>query len=118
MPSYNTAMRNAILDAIATNVGGGTNTVEVLTAANAVLATHNNISAFPAASNGSTVLSSIPNSTITGSGTATKIRVTKGSMVNEFTVAGGEVTFADNNYVSGGTSQITSITLNYPTGGL
>lgn len=117
MAGYNLAMRNAILDAIAANIGGGTNTVEVLTAANAVLATHTNIPSFPAAVNGSTQITAISDDTIDANGTAAKIRVTKGGMVNEF-VAPGEVTFADNNYIAGGTSKITSITLNYPTGGL
>lgn len=118
MPGYNTAMRNIILDTIATNVGGGTNTLTVLDAANAVLATHSNIPSFPAASNGSTQLTTVADSTISAGGTATKVRVTKGTAVNEYTTAAGEVTFGDNNYVLGGISKVTSITLNYPTGGL
>lgn len=118
MPGYNTAMRNIILENIAANVGGGTNTLQVLDAANVVLAVHNNIPAFPAVANGTTQLTTVADSTISANGTATKVRVTKGSAVNEYTVAAGEVTFGDNNYVSGGVSKVTSITLNYPTGGL
>lgn len=118
MPDYNGTMRNTILTAIANNVGGGTNTLEVLTSADVVLATHNNIPAFPAVANGSTTLTTISDSSITASGVATKVRVTKAGHVNVYTVAAGEVTFADNNYVSGGVSRVTSLTLNYPTGNL
>lgn len=118
MPGYNTAMRNIILDTIAANVGGGTNTLQVLDAANLVLATHSNIPSFPASSNGSTSLTTVPDSTITANGTATKVRVTKGTAVNEYTVANGEVTFGDNVYVLNGVSKVTNITLNYPSGGL
>lgn len=118
MPDYNVTMRNTILTAIANNVGGGTNTLEVLTSADAVLATHSNIPAFPAVANGTTSLTTITDSTISAPGIATKVRVTKAGHINVYTVAGGEVTFADNNYVAGGTSRVTNITLNYPTGNL
>lgn len=116
MPGYNTAMRNIILENIAANVGGGTNVLQVLDAANAVLAVHNNIPAFPAVANGTTQLTTVADSTITASGTATKVRITKGTAVNEY--GAGEVTFGDNNYVLNGVSKVTSITLNYPSGGL
>jgi hypothetical protein len=118
MPGYNLAMRNIILENIAANVGGGTNTLQVLDAANLVLATHSNIPAFPAVNNGSTQLTTVTDSTIGANGTATKVRVTKGTAVNEYTVAAGEVTFGDANYVVNGVSKVTSITLNYPTGGI
>lgn len=118
MPGYNLAMRNIILENIAANVGGGTNTLQVLDAANVVLATHSNIPAFPTVVNGTTQLTTVADSTITANGTATKVKVTKGTAVNEYTVAAGEVTFGDNNYVNNGVSKVTSITLNYPTGGL
>lgn len=116
MPGYNSAMRNSITDHIASQVAGGVLTV--LDAANIVLATHSTVPAFPAASNGTTSVTTIPNDVIDVAGTATKIRVTKGGIVNEYTVAAGEVTFGDNNYVVGGTSKVTNLTIAYPTGGL
>lgn len=118
MPDYNNTMRNSILSNIASNIGGGTNTLEVLNAADQVLATHNNIPAFPTVVNGNTSLTTIPDATISFGGIATKVRVTKAGHVNVFTVAAGEVTFEDNNYVVGNTSKVTSLTLNYPTGNL
>lgn len=116
MPGYNLAMRNAVNDAIAAQVGGGTNTLEVLTAANAVLATHSNIPSFPASVNGSTTLTTVADDVIDASGTATKVRVTKGGSVNEY--GPGEVTFGDPAYVIGGVSKVTSITIAFPSGGL
>lgn len=116
MPGYNSAMRNGITDYIASQVAGGVLTV--LDAANVVLATHSTVPSFPAASNGSTSLTTIPDDTIDASGIATKVRVTKGGVINEYTVAAGEVTFGDNNYVVGGTSKVTNLTIAYPTGGL
>lgn len=118
MPDYNNTMRNSILTNIANNIGGGTNTLEVLNAADQVLATHNNIPAFPAAVNGTTSLTTISDAVMTGNGIATKVRVTKAGNVNVFTVAAGEVTFDDNNYVVGNTSRVVSLTLNYPSGNL
>lgn len=116
MPDYNTDMRNSVAAHIASQVGGGN--LVVLDAANNVLATHNAIPAFPAPASGSTSLTTIPDSTITAGGTATKVRVTKGTVVNEYRANAGEVTFGDPNYVVNGISKVTNITIAFPSGGL
>jgi hypothetical protein len=116
MPGYNPAMRNSITDHIAAQVAGGVLTV--MDAANVVLATHSTVPSFPPAANGTTSVTTIPNDVIDVSGIATKVRVTKGGIINEYTVAAGEVTFGDNNYVVGGESRVTNLTIAYPTGGL
>lgn len=68
-----------------------------------------------APSNGVATAQAVPNATISATGTPTFARITSGSRVLQLTAgaggSGANVIYSNANYQSGGTSQITSVTV-------
>jgi hypothetical protein len=86
-------------------------------AAGTALATHT-IAGFGAASSGSRVAIAIANATIAATGTASYARISNGTQTVQLTLgtSAAEVIVSSTSYVTGGTSQITSLTLSQPAG--
>lgn len=88
-------------------------------AAGTALATHT-LTGFAAASAGSVVANAIANATIAATGTAAYARISNGTQTNQLTLglsgSGAEVIVTNTSYVSGGESQIASLTLTQSAG--
>lgn len=121
--SGNVALRNRQLSNYGTDMAAAVLTIYSGTApanadaalsGNTALAAHT-LTGFAAPSNGSMLANAITNATITGSGTntATFARLVAGSYTEQLAVgtSGTPVIVTTTSYVSGGTSQITSLTL-------
>lgn len=88
-------------------------------AAGTALATHT-VAGFATASAGAAVANAIADATIAATGTSTYARMSNGTETIQLTLglsgSGAEVIVSSTSYVSGGTSQITSLTLSQPAG--
>ena len=112
MPSLNATARNFMADAVDDMVGTGT--LQILAGAT-VLAEHT-LTGFGAASSGVITANAVANATIANSGTANSAKIIQLGREITLTVgtSGAEVILSSLNYVAGGTSQVTSITITYP----
>ena len=117
----NVALRNKMLNDYGVAVGTGTITIydgtppataDTALSGNNALAAHT-LTGFAAASSGTMTANAITNATISATGTATFARIVSGSYVEQLTLgtSGTQVVVNTTSYVSGGVSQIVSITL-------
>ena len=117
----NVALRNKILNDYGAAIGTGTLTIydgtppasaDAALSGNTALAAHT-LAGFAAASAGSMTANAFTNDTIDATGTATFCRIVSGSYVEQLAVgtSGTPVIVNTTSYVTGGTSQIVSITI-------
>lgn len=112
MPSLNTAARNFMVEAAADIAPTGT--LQILAGAT-VLASHT-LADSGAASSGVVTANAIADAAIAASGTATSATLSQSGRVLTLSIgtSGAEVIVPTLSYVSGGTSEITSLTITYP----
>lgn len=112
MATANTAARNARAEDFATDFAAAT---LVILGGATTLATHT-LAGFGAASNGVITANAIADATIAASGTADSATLTAGSLVYTLTVgiSGADLNINDLSFVSGGTSEITSLAVTFP----
>lgn len=109
LTDYGTIMATAVLTIYSGAVPAN---ADAALSGNTALAAHT-LAGFGAAASGSMTANAIANDTIDATGTATFARLVAGSYTEQLAVgtSGTPVIVTTTSYVSGGTSQITSLTL-------
>jgi hypothetical protein len=121
--AQNIALRNKVLNDYGAAIGTGTLTIysgtppasaDAALSGNAALAAHA-LAGFSAASAGSMSANAITDDPIDATGTASFARIVSGSYIEQLTLgvsgSGAQVIVTTTAYVSGGTSQVTSLTI-------